>query len=136
MFGHDVICSKQLWITRDYGQTFIVVQEYVKAFFWSNSDTDGQPRLLCVEREEPSGMSTVLASPTMFEGRNYTVLIRGVEDFQVRDEFMFATKKVDAVSICAVCDTFLKFRFIFMMYMVFCYYISAFQFESLKSLHM
>lgn len=99
MFCHDIICLKQLWMTRDYGQTFSVVQEYVKAFFWSNSDTDGQPRILYVEREEPSGTSTVLASSTMFEGHNYTVLIRGVEDFQVRDDFMFATKKVDVVSM-------------------------------------
>jgi hypothetical protein len=81
-----------------------VVQEYVKAFFWSKSDTDGQPRLLYIQREEPSGTSTVLASPTMFEGRNYTVLIRGVEDFEVRDDFMFATKKADTVSICVICE--------------------------------
>jgi hypothetical protein len=83
-----------------------MVQEYVKAFFWSSADTDGKPRLLYVEREEPSGTSTVLALPAMYEGRNYVVLIRGVEDFQVRDDFMFATKRVDRVNICAIFDTF------------------------------
>lgn len=70
----------------------------MKAFFWSSADTEGKPRLLYVEREEPSGTSTVLAIPPMYEGRNYVVLIRGVEDFQVRDDFMFATKRVDKVS--------------------------------------
>jgi len=97
----------QLWITRDYGQTFSLVQEYVKSFYWSSSDSDGQPRLLYVERVEPSGTSTVLASAAMFEGRNYTVLIRGVEDFQVREDFMFATRRTSAVCICAKCGMIL-----------------------------
>lgn len=60
-----------------------------------------------MERVEPSGTSTVLASDAMFEGRNYTVLIRGVDDFQVRDDFMFATKRTNAVCICAKCDIIL-----------------------------
>lgn len=59
-----------------------------------------------MEREEPSGTSTVLALPAMDEGRNYVVLISGVEDFQVRDDFMFATKRVDKVNIYAIFDTF------------------------------
>jgi len=88
--------AKRLWITRDYGRTFSLVQEYVKSFYWSSSDSDGQPRLLYVERVEPSGTSTVLASATMFEGHNYTVLIRGVDDFQVREDFMFATRRTSA----------------------------------------
>lgn len=87
--------TKRLWLTRDYGRTFSVVQEYVKAFFWSNSGSDGSPRILYIEREEPTGKSTVLASSSLYEGRNFTVLIREVEDFQVRDDFMFATKRVD-----------------------------------------
>lgn len=78
----------------------------MKAFFWSTANTDGKPRLLYVEREEPSGTSTVLALPAMDEGRNYVVLIHGVEDFQVRDDFMFATKRVDRVNIYAIFDTF------------------------------
>jgi hypothetical protein len=60
-----------------------------------------------VEREEPSGTSTVLASATMFEERNYMVLIRGVDDFQVRDDFMFATRRTSAVCICAKCGIIL-----------------------------
>jgi hypothetical protein len=79
----------------------------VKSFYWSSSDSDGQPRLLYVERVEPSGTSTVLASATMYEGRNYTVLIRGVDSFQVQDDFMFATKKTSAVCICAKCGIIL-----------------------------
>ncbi|GFG37795.1 hypothetical protein Cfor_11613, partial [Coptotermes formosanus] len=98
--------AKELWITRDYGQTFSVVQEYVKSFYWSSSDSDGQPRLLYVERVEPSGTSTVLASATMYEGRNYTVLIRGVDSFQVQDDFMFATKKTSADN----CDLYISYK--------------------------
>jgi hypothetical protein len=75
----------------------------VKSFYWSSSDYDGLPRLLYVERVEPSGTSTVLASDTLFEGHNYTVLIHGVDDFQVRDDFMFATRKNSTVCICAKC---------------------------------
>jgi len=94
---HDKMSpARRLWLTRDYGQTFTLVQEYVKSFYWSSSDSDGQARLLYVERAEPSGTSTVLASATMFDDRNYTVLIRGVDDFQVREDFMFATKKTSA----------------------------------------
>lgn len=60
-----------------------------------------------MERVEPSGTSTVLASAAMYEGRNYTVLIRGVDDFEVRDDFMFATRRTSAVSICTKCGIFL-----------------------------
>jgi len=60
-----------------------------------------------VERVEPSGTSTVLASATMFEGHNYTVLIRGVDDFQVREDFMFATMRTSAVCTCAKCGIIL-----------------------------
>jgi len=60
-----------------------------------------------VERVEPSGTSTVLASSTLFEDRNYTVLIRGVDEFQVRDDFMFATMRTSAVCIYAKCGIIL-----------------------------
>ena len=65
-----------------------------------------------MERVEPSGTSTVLASATMFEGRNYTVLIRGVDDFQVREDFMFATRRTNAVCVCAKCHMVLQTNFI------------------------
>ena len=60
-----------------------------------------------MERVEPFGTSSILASATMFEGRNYTVLIREVDDFEVREDFMFATRRTSVVCICAKCGTIL-----------------------------
>ncbi|XP_071441297.1 sortilin-related receptor-like isoform X2 [Hetaerina americana] len=83
--------TKKLWVTKDFGRTWSVVQEYVKAFFWSS--LPGEKQLLYVEREEPTGSSTVLSSPSLFQDDYTTVVIKDVEDFEVREDFMFATKK-------------------------------------------
>ncbi|XP_020710796.1 sortilin-related receptor isoform X2 [Athalia rosae] len=82
--------ERKLWLTRDFGKTWIIIQEYVKAFFWTTT----QPKALLVERNEPSGVNTVLSSTALFQTpRNFTVVISNVEDFQVRGDYMFATKK-------------------------------------------
>ena len=74
------------------------VQDYVKAFFWTNPTNDA-PKTLYVERGEPSGTATVVSSSNLFRGGNFDVVIQDVQDFQVRDDFMFATKKGEDVSI-------------------------------------
>ncbi|KAJ9597637.1 hypothetical protein L9F63_011506, partial [Diploptera punctata] len=86
--------NKQLWVTRDYGLTTNVVQDYVKTYYWASS-INGAPKTLYIERAEFSGISTVVSSTTLFRDGNYGVVIEGVVDFQVRDDFMFATKKGD-----------------------------------------
>ncbi|XP_046384462.1 sortilin-related receptor-like isoform X2 [Ischnura elegans] len=84
--------QKKLWVTKDFGSTWTLVQEYVKAYFWSN--LPGEKQLLYVEREEPTGSSTVLSSPSYFQDEELTkVVLKDVEDFEVREDFMFATKK-------------------------------------------
>ncbi|XP_046384183.1 sortilin-related receptor-like [Ischnura elegans] len=84
--------QKKLWVTKDFGSTWTLVQENVKAYFWSN--LPGEKQLLYVVREEPTGSSTVLSSPSYFQDEELTkVVLRDVEDFEVREDFMFATKK-------------------------------------------
>ncbi|XP_046384175.1 sortilin-related receptor-like isoform X2 [Ischnura elegans] len=84
--------QKKLWVTKDFGSTWTLVQENVKAYFWSN--LPGEKLLLYVEREEPNGSSTVLSSPSYFQDEELTkVVLKDVEDFEVREDFMFATKK-------------------------------------------
>jgi len=80
-----------------------VIHQYVKAFFWSPN------RVLLVERIEPSGLNTVLKLDLlnlpwyqrannalrvrMSIRKEFTVVIEDVEDFQVRGDYMFATRK-------------------------------------------
>ncbi|XP_046384173.1 sortilin-related receptor-like [Ischnura elegans] len=90
--------QKKLWLIQDFGSTWTLVQEYVKAYFWSN--LPGEKQLLYVEREEPNGSSTVLSSPSYFQDEVLTnVVLKDVEDFEVREDFMFATKKTGEKSL-------------------------------------
>ncbi|KAK7863063.1 hypothetical protein R5R35_006484 [Gryllus longicercus] len=97
---------RTLWLTRDFGESWVKVQEFVKAFFWSSplvqpflvepppSGSSPLPMLLYVERIEPTGASTVTASDSLFQGSEpYKVVIAGVLDFQVKGDFMFATRR-------------------------------------------
>lgn len=90
-----------------------MIHQYVKAFFWSPN------RVLLVERIEPSGLNTVLkldllnlpwyqrTSNTlrvrMSIRKEFTVVIEDVEDFQVRGDYMFATKKNSKVIVTMLC---------------------------------
>ena len=79
-------------MTRDLGKSWIIIHERVKAFFWSNS----QPKTLLVERVEPNGHNHVLELNVMGNTdreRNVRVVIDNVEDFQIRGDWMFATKE-------------------------------------------
>ncbi|XP_046384172.1 sortilin-related receptor-like isoform X2 [Ischnura elegans] len=90
--------KKKLWVTQDFGSTWTLVQEYVKAYYWSN--LPGEKQLLYVEREEPTGSSTVLSSPSYFQDEVLTnVVLKDVEDFEVREDFMFATKRAGEKSL-------------------------------------
>lgn len=49
---------------------------------------------LYVQRQEPSGATTVLTSPSMFqEDGDMQVVLTGVTDFEIKGDFMFASKK-------------------------------------------
>ncbi|XP_023246072.1 sortilin-related receptor isoform X2 [Copidosoma floridanum] len=84
---------RKLYMTMTRGKTWNIVHEYVKAFFWTNS----RPKSLLIERIEPSGQNNVIdlgSNPWRWSKRNYTEVIGNVEDFQIRGDYMFATKKV------------------------------------------
>lgn len=87
----------QLWLTKDYGNTWTVVHEFVKAFYW----TSERPKSLIIERSEALGRNTVvnLGTVQLWSSRNYSRVITGVEDFQIRGDYMFATKKSRTVRI-------------------------------------
>ncbi|XP_012284613.1 sortilin-related receptor [Orussus abietinus] len=83
---------RKLWYTENMGTTWVFLQEYVKAFSWIAT----HPRALLVERAEPTHYTTVLKMGLTSFKRNFTVVIRNVEDFQVRGDYMFGTRKADS----------------------------------------
>ncbi|XP_026477586.1 sortilin-related receptor-like [Ctenocephalides felis] len=101
---HDEVDEqKTLYITRNFGETFTPLQKYVKSFAWSSGSssdasnysggsrmTSPLPLLLYIERAEPTDTSTVLTVTALSQTN---VLIGNVQDFLVRGDFMFATRK-------------------------------------------
>ncbi|XP_072283121.1 sortilin-related receptor [Pyxicephalus adspersus] len=86
--------NKQLWKSEDFGQTWIMIQEHVKSFFWGFAPLD-KLNTVYVERHEPRGTSIVLRSTDFFQSRdNSEQIIENVDGFQLRENYMFATKKV------------------------------------------
>ncbi|XP_042893587.1 sortilin-related receptor-like isoform X2 [Penaeus japonicus] len=84
--------ERKLWISEDFGVAWRVVERYVKTYYWSEMTS---PPTLYVVRKEPSGGATVLSSQMLFrEGYTPNTVISRVEDFEVKDEFLFAIKKV------------------------------------------
>lgn len=77
---------------RGYSRSWHVIHEYVKAFFWTND----KPKSLLIERNEPSGHNHVInlgSDINLWLTRNYTAVINDIVDFQVKGDYMFATKK-------------------------------------------
>ncbi|CAJ0953097.1 unnamed protein product [Ranitomeya imitator] len=93
VLGYDKLHpNKQLWKSEDFGQTWIMIQEHVKSFYWGSAPLD-KPNTVYVERHEPRGTSTVLRSTDYFQSRESTeLIIEDVDGFQLRDNYMFATK--------------------------------------------
>ncbi len=48
---------------------------------------------LYVERQEPNGGSNVVKSDRFFNYASESIVISNVEDFEVKDNYMFAVKK-------------------------------------------
>ncbi|XP_059494976.1 sortilin-related receptor isoform X1 [Stegostoma tigrinum] len=86
--------NKQLWKSDDFGRTWILIQEHVKSFYWGVEPYD-LPTTVYVERHEPMGSSSVIKSTDFFQtDEKREILLEGVDDFQLQDKYMFATKKV------------------------------------------
>lgn len=68
-----------------------MVREFVKSWFL---DTTTSPTTLYVEYETPGADNVVLSSVSMFTAVNDAkVVVTNVEDFELRDEFMLATRR-------------------------------------------
>ncbi|XP_045625309.2 sortilin-related receptor isoform X2 [Procambarus clarkii] len=84
--------ERKLWISEDFGENWRIIERFVKSYFWSEATS---PPTLYVEREEPSGSASVVSSQYLFSESSVPItVITDVEDFEAKDEFLFAVKKV------------------------------------------
>ncbi|KAJ8687024.1 hypothetical protein QAD02_022818 [Eretmocerus hayati] len=84
--------ERKLYMTSNSGKNWNIVNEYVKAFFWTND----KPKSLLIERMEPSGDNNVLNlgnNHSKWTSREYKPVVHNVLDFQIRGDYMFATRK-------------------------------------------
>ncbi|KAK6621398.1 hypothetical protein RUM43_011704 [Polyplax serrata] len=108
--AHDKIkSSRELWSTKDFGQSWTLLQQAVKNFYWSGTSTSpvsvDAPHIipmkgykykndtglvLFFERIEPSQKSTVLSRTPGTTGNN--VWMTDVEDFKLVGDYMFVIK--------------------------------------------
>ncbi|CAK9806758.1 Sortilin-related receptor [Anthophora plagiata] len=81
----------RLWLSMDTGNTWLPLFPYIKAFFWSTAPT------LIIERMEPYGSNTVCKFDMHHDKEeilnSFTVIMRLVEDFQLKGDYKFATSK-------------------------------------------
>lgn len=79
-----------LWITEDFGATFRQAHEFVKAFFWIK---DGDNHQLLIQRDEPSGLGTIIYSNNLFRNRMTQVYATNIQDFFMKGDYLFTTRK-------------------------------------------
>ncbi|KAI4815796.1 hypothetical protein KUCAC02_005923, partial [Chaenocephalus aceratus] len=83
--------NKQLWKSDDFGETWVLIQEHVKTYFWGVEPYD-PPTTVLVQRHEPQGVSTIISSTDFFQSeQNRTVILEQADSFQLRDKYLFAT---------------------------------------------
>jgi hypothetical protein len=89
----------------DGGKTFKMIHGFVKTFFWSSGP--GFSKEFYVERSKPDRTSTVFSASDPTDLNNAEVLFEDAKDFQIKGDFMFATKQSKEVSnyskLCAAC---------------------------------
>jgi len=69
-----------------------MVQEYVHSFKWKS--VAGEVPQLYIQRQEPTGLFTVITSASLFRMKgDIEVVISGVAEFEILDNYMFASKK-------------------------------------------
>ncbi|KOB70678.1 Sortilin-related receptor, partial [Operophtera brumata] len=83
--------DKFLYLTLDGGKSFKMIQSFVKTFFWSSGP--GFPKVFYVERWKPDGTSTVFSADGPTDFMNADVLFEEAKDFQIKGDYMFATKQ-------------------------------------------
>lgn len=97
---HSEYFFLQMWVSIDFGKSWTKVQEHVKLLAWDESVT---PANLYLQREEPSQSgentrSVILKSDSLFlDPKSTEIIITGVEEFEIKDDFMFATRQKEKV---------------------------------------
>ncbi|XP_068235637.1 sortilin-related receptor-like [Palaemon carinicauda] len=82
----------KLWASEDFGETWRMIGINVKSYYWSEVTN---PPTLYVERRERADVAAVQASQNLFRDKSSVrTVITDVEDFEVKDDFLFAIKKV------------------------------------------
>lgn len=83
--------NRKLYLTLDGGKTFKMIQGYVKTFFWSSGP--GFPKAFYMERWKPDVTSTVFSASDPTDLVNAEIIFTDAKDFQIKGDFMFATKQ-------------------------------------------
>ncbi|CAH0400220.1 unnamed protein product [Chilo suppressalis] len=83
--------NRKLYLTLDGGKTFKMIHGFVKTFFWSSGP--GFSKVFYVERWKPDRTSTVFSASDPTDLNNANVLFEDAKDFQIKGDFMFATKQ-------------------------------------------
>lgn len=90
----DLINELQLWFSSNFGMDWSLVRDFVRSWFLDTSTT---PTTLYVEYETPGQDNAVLASDSMFtKADDARIVITNVEDFELRDDFMLATRRTES----------------------------------------
>ncbi|XP_076310963.1 sortilin-related receptor-like isoform X2 [Tachypleus tridentatus] len=84
--------EKKLWLSEDFGVTWNELDRHVKSFFWGVENIDADD-VLFVERQEPDKRSTILKFKLFKAELETEVLLANAEDFEVREKYIFATKR-------------------------------------------
>lgn len=79
----------QLWYSDSFGVDWSLVKEHVKSYFL---DTSSTATTLYVEYETP-GKGNIVVSSLLPMSDNTRTVITDVEDFELREDFMVATRR-------------------------------------------
>ncbi|KAJ8316151.1 hypothetical protein KUTeg_006165 [Tegillarca granosa] len=82
--------EKRLYLSQNFGENWNLLQSGVKSFFWGVPPYDGDTDIY-VERQQFDGGFSVLKSSNYFD--SIQTILTDVEDFDVRGEYLFATRK-------------------------------------------
>ncbi|XP_047516497.1 sortilin-related receptor-like isoform X1 [Pieris napi] len=86
--------SRNLYLTVDGGKTFKLIQSYVKTFSWSSGPDF--PKMFYLERWMPRNTSNVLKVNDPANMSQAERLFEYAKDFQIKGDFMFATRESDS----------------------------------------
>ncbi|QQP39676.1 Sortilinrelated receptor_ L(DLR class) A repeatscontaininglike [Caligus rogercresseyi] len=88
--------ERKLYVTNDFGQEFIHVQDYVQKFLLVY---DAPQTHLFLQRATPGGLSNILSSKSFFlNSSDVDVVYSGVLDYEIRGSFIFVKTRDEAHS--------------------------------------